>query len=469
MKRILVVFLLIFTYLLMAEEIAIFSKIQGGIFTEQDTLKNFHKVGDVIENNSIIYSQEDSYALVHYKFTNGTLRIFPNSAVNIVSIDSLNTKVSLSKGRILNDLKEKIKGSYTVETNSTVASVRGTAFEVFLTEEGTDINVVEGNVDVLNKISGQSHSLGANQRLISRNSGELVELTLEGNPISPREEGSEEIEEAPGDGEQSGVSDSDLPNLATSSLPAKPISITPVITTPVITNPDKAENEDVTKEQVSVNTKKDGMEVKEDSSSPYPIAVVLKVKGNLLLIRNKQELECPVGTLLENEDKLRTDDNSLALVKFVDNSSQIRVFSNSEVTINVEKDKEILNKSLKLDGGSILSNVNKKIVGKYSVSTTSTIASVRGTEFLVELKDGITRVIGFSGKVEVENKKSGEKSLVTKGNTVTSTEDGTVDRQETNDVPADVNEELQSIEYENTMKIKFENEDGSIKTIILEY
>ena len=321
MKRILVVFLLIFTYLLMAEEIAIFSKIQGGIFTEQDTLKNFHKVGDVIENNSIIYSQEDSYALVHYKFTNGTLRIFPNSAVNIVSIDSLNTKVSLSKGRILNDLKEKIKGSYTVETNSTVASVRGTAFEVFLTEEGTDINVVEGNVDVLNKISGQSHSLGANQRLISRNSGELVELTLEGNPISPREEGAEEIEEAPGDGEQSGVSDSDLPNLATSSLPAKPISITPVITTPVITNPDKAENEDVTKEQVSVNTKKDGMEVKEDSSSPYPIAVVLKVKGNLLLIRNKQELECPVGTLLENEDKLRTDDNSLALVKFVDNSS----------------------------------------------------------------------------------------------------------------------------------------------------
>ena len=85
------------------------------------------------------------------------------------------------------------------------------------------------------------------------------------------------------------------------------------------------------------------------------------------------------------------------------------------------------------------------------------------------MKDGITRVIGFSGKVEVENKKSGEKSLVTKGNTVTSTEDGTVDRQETNDVPADVNEELQSIEYENTMKIKFENEDGSIKTIILEY
>lgn len=469
MKRILVVFLLIFTYLIMAEEIAIFSKIQGGIFTEQDTLKNFHKVGDVIENNSIIYSQEDSYALVHYKFTNGTLRIFPNSAVSIVSIDSLNTKVSLSKGKILNDLKEKIKGSYTVETNSTVASVRGTAFEVFLTEEGTDINVVEGNVDVLNKISGQSHSLGANQRLISRNSGELVELTPEGNPISPREEGSGEIEEAPGEGDQSRDSDSDLPNLATTSIPAIPISNSQVISTPAIITPEKITKEEEVNDKVIENTIKEEMEVKEVTGASYPIAVVLKVKGELILIRNKQELECPVGTMLESDDKLRTDDNSLALVKFVDNSSQIRIFSNSEVTINVEKDKEILNKSLKLDGGSILSNVNKKIVGKYSVSTTSTIASVRGTEFLVELKDGITRVIGFSGKVEVENKKSGEKSLVTKGNTVTSTEDGTIDRQETNDVPVDVNEELQSIEYENTMKIKFENEDGSIKTIILEY
>lgn len=201
----------------------------------------------------------------------------------------------------------------------------------------------------------------------------------------------------------------------------------------------------------------------------YPIAVVLKVKGELSLVRDNQELACPVGTLLATNDEVRTDNNSLALIKFVDNSSQIRIFSNSQVVINVEKDKEQLLKSIDLESGSILSNVNKKIVGKYSVSTTSTIASVRGTEFLVEVEGEITRVTGFSGKVEVENRKSGEKSLVTKGTTVTSSEDGQLNRKATENVPKEVEEELQSVEYENSMRINFEKEDGSTKTIILDY
>lgn len=455
MKKTLTILLLVLACFLVAEEIAIFTKIQGEVYTEQDSLKIYYKVGDLIQNNSTIYSQENSYALVHYKFTNGTLRVFPNSTVNIMSVDSLNTQVSLSKGKILNDLKDKITGSYAVETNSTVASVRGTAFEVLITEEGTDVNVVGGTVDVLNKISGQTHSLGANQRLISRNNGELIELTPEGNPLPA----TEEIEDPTETGNQSNNSIPNLPNTGSAFLPKA--------TGVAILNPVKIADEIGEKsEEVAPKTEE---KEKKDSDSFYPVAVVLKIKGELVLMRNDKELECPVGTLLESNDMLRTDANSLALVKFVDNSSQIRIFSNSEVIINVEKDKDLLNKSLKLEGGSILSNVNSKVVGKYSVSTTSTIASVRGTEFLVELKDGITRVIGFSGKVEVENQKSGEKSLVTKGNTVTSTEDGELDRQLTEEIPTEVNEELQSIEYDNSMRINFENEDGSIKTIILDY
>ncbi len=450
MKKILTITLLLFACLMLAEDIAIFTKIQGEVYSVQDTTKTFHQQGDFIGNNSTIYSNADSYALLQYKFTNGSLRIFPNSVVSIISLDSLNTKVSLSGGKILNDLKDKITGSYTVETNSTVASVRGTAFEVFITEEGTDVKVVNGNVDVLNKISGKSHSLGANQRLISRNSGELIELTPEGNPLPAPEDEKEEPSESSNQSRNNNLSSPNVlsppPSALSSIMPTVVKTETPVKITP--------------KEEVKTES---------DTSEFYPIAVVLKIKGELLLIRNDQELECPVGTILQSNDKVRTADNSLALVKFVDNSSQIRIFSNSEVIINAEHDKELLNKNLDLKGGSILSNVNKKIVGKYSVSTSSTIASVRGTEFLVELIDGITRVIGFSGQVEVENKETGEKVMVTKGNTATSKEDGTLDRQETGEIPADVNEELQSIEYENTMKINFENEDGSIKTIILEY
>lgn len=203
--------------------------------------------------------------------------------------------------------------------------------------------------------------------------------------------------------------------------------------------------------------------------SAFPVAVVLKAKGDLILIRDKQELACPVGTALENSDKVRANDNSLALIKFVDNSSQIRLFSNSEVEINVTQEEGSLSKNIRLEGGSILSTVNNKIVGKYSVSTTSTIASVRGTQFLVELMDKVTKVTGFTGKVEVQNKKTGAITLVTKGNTAISHEDGALDRQETGKLDPEVEEEMELQKLENNLRIEFENKQGDNKTIILEY
>ncbi len=261
------------------------------------------------------------------------------------------------------------------------------------------------------------------------------------------------------------ISDNSDVNLFIFSSKGSPSS--PSSSQDVIIN--KPAKEEKKKEEPAKQVVKDKSELVKLDQNSFPIAIVLKIKGDLTLIRDSKELKCSVGTTLENKDIVRTNDNSLALIKFVDNSSQIRVFSNSEVLINAEQDREVLNKNLKLEDGSILSKVNSKITGKYSVSTTSTIASVRGTEFLVELTDGITKVTGFSGKVEVENVKTGEKMLVTKGDTVTSTGEGKIDRQKTEKIPEEVNEELQETETDNTMRIQFENEEGAIKTIILEF
>lgn len=456
----------------MAQEIAIFTKIQGDIYSQEDSVKTAYELGDSVENNTTVFSGQNSYALLHYKFNQGSLRVFPNSAVNIISLDSLSTQVRLTSGKILNDLKGKIKGTYTVETTSTVASVRGTAFEVILTDVGTDVNVVEGQVDVLNKISGKTHSLGANQRLISRNDGELIELTPEGKPIldeednQPQEDGEDSRTGSTSDGNSNQAGGNNL-NPSSLALPTISPSISPSVPTPgALPTIDKNNNDD---ERKDAEDKAKNQAEPEANSEAFPIAIVLKVKGELNLIRNNKNLACPVGTMLENNDILRTDSNSLALIKLVDNSSKLRLFSNSELVIKAEQDNNALDKNLDLEAGSILSTVNNKIAGKYSVSTTSTIASVRGTEFLVELKDGITKVTGFSGRVEVENRKSKEKVLVTKGNTASSSEDGQIDRQATEEVPAEVNEELETLEYENTMRIHFENEEGSKKTIILEY
>lgn len=463
---------------LIANDIAVFTRIKGDIFSTVDSLQVNYKVGDSISNNTTISSGNNSYALIFYKFTNGSLRVFPNSSINISAIDSLNTKITLNSGKILNDLKDKITGSYTVETNSTVASVRGTNFEVSLTNQGTQVSVVEGNVDVLNKISGKTHSLSANQSLISSDDGQIIERSIEkilpdrNQEQGKLESGSRSINLGP---------ISDLMVQSKEDIEKLKHVLSPIVSSHMeqsyssFATPYSKDKESSPEKPLVEVEKKEAADLSpkrlrgEAPNEDTPIAVVLKIKGILTLVRGQETLECPVGTLLRNSDIVRTDDQSLALIKMVDNSSKIRVFSNSQVLISASVDNELLNKELKLESGSILSTVNNKIAGKYSVSTTSTIASVRGTEFLVQLENGITKVVGFSGRVEVENKKTKEKSLVTKGNTVTSTEDGQIQRFETQEVPAEVNDELESTDYENTMRINFENEDGSIKTIILEY
>ena len=457
MKRLLTICFLIVALSLIAEDIGLFIKTQGAIFTEENSVRVLKKVGDPLENNTTLISGVDSYALLHYKYTDGSLRVFPNSMVNIVSVDDLNTKVTLTRGKVSNSLKEKITGSYAIETNSTVASVRGTEFEVELTTEGTDIKVDVGEVEVLNKISKQTQTLSANHRLLSTNGGKFVELTLDGDPVKSIEKSPDkkEIEKEPKVKDNSDVGGNKQINTPSPATPKPAPNI-------------KAE----VKKKTSTSEKADIQEPKQTqqpANNSFPVAVVLKVKGELTLIRNNKELACPVGTTLEDKDKIRTKENSLGLIKFVDNSSEIRLFSNSEVEINTEQENGSLDKNLRLEGGSLLSNVNKKIVGKYSVSTTSTIASVRGTEFLVELTaDGVTKVTGFSGRVEVENRKTGETTLVTKGNTASSSEDGTLDRQKTESVNPEVEEEIDQV-FENNIRIEFENEDGNTKTIILEY
>ena len=201
-----------------------------------------------------------------------------------------------------------------------------------------------------------------------------------------------------------------------------------------------------------------------------PIAVVLKVKGEFELLRADALTEFKTGTMLYSDDKIISKSSALALIKFVDNSGLIRVFPNSEIILNIDFTGKAMNKNIEVKSGSLFSRVNKTIVGKYDVSTKSAVASVRGTEFLVDLlEDGDTRVIGFSGKVEVKNVKSGETKLVTKGNTVFAGVDGELRRFETTETFPELKDLLQHVEKAKTMKIELKDSNGDIKTIIMEY
>ncbi len=136
-----------------------------------------------------------------------------------------------------------------------------------------------------------------------------------------------------------------------------------------------------------------------------PIAVIIKTKGELKLIRNSKETAATSGEALFNGDIVKSGKKSYAAIKFSDASSIVKLFPNSEITITAKKQKDKYNKNISLKIGNIWSKVTKK-TGKFDVETPTTVVSVKGTEFLVNFdpEQKITDVMTFRGVVLVKNK-----------------------------------------------------------------
>jgi hypothetical protein len=135
------------------------------------------------------------------------------------------------------------------------------------------------------------------------------------------------------------------------------------------------------------------------------IAVVLKVKGKVVISRGTQaqSLTLKRGSRLQDGDKLVTDKNSYAAVRFIDDASLLRIRANSTCTIKGKKDKNQVIKTVALEVGTILAKVTKQR-GKFEISTPTSVASVKGTEWITEQRyNGGTFYYGLGGIVEIIN------------------------------------------------------------------
>jgi len=135
------------------------------------------------------------------------------------------------------------------------------------------------------------------------------------------------------------------------------------------------------------------------------IAVVLKVKGKVSIARGTQATSITLkrGSRLENGDKLKTDKNSYAAVRFIDDASLLRIRANSICTIKGKKEKNQVIKNVFLEVGTILAKVTKQR-GKFEISTPTSVASVKGTEWITEQRyNGGTFYYGIGGVTEINN------------------------------------------------------------------
>lgn len=149
------------------------------------------------------------------------------------------------------------------------------------------------------------------------------------------------------------------------------------------------------------------------------VAVLAASKGKVSLERGKRDIKYKKGELLESQDILRTKAESFAAYKFIDASALIKLFSHSVVTIDATQMDGKLSKKVNIEHGSVLASV-KSGSGAFAVHTPSTVASVKGTEFMTRVDyAGNSTFIVTEGEVELQIKSTGETLSVAKGQTAT--------------------------------------------------
>ena len=200
-----------------------------------------------------------------------------------------------------------------------------------------------------------------------------------------------------------------------------------------------------------------------------PIAVAAKVRG-------ETELKVPGGDYapnlkrgkqINNKDWVRTKDDGYIALMFIDDKTLLKIRENSELEIKAVRSGAGLDKSIQMAFGKVKAEISPQLSGEFTISTPTSVASVKGTVlWIISTPDG-DQIIVTEGTVTVTNNESGETVTVTVGQTVTSNPDGTIDVTATppGGVPDDPGDDGEG----NQIIIKLENPDGNTKEVIIDY
>ena len=202
-----------------------------------------------------------------------------------------------------------------------------------------------------------------------------------------------------------------------------------------------------------------------------PIAIATKAMGTVDINKNAKPgyISLKAGTILEDGDGIRTGSDGFVLLIFIDDKSQLKVKGDSEVTISGKKIASAISKNIRMDNGTVRAEVNKQRKGEFVIQSTTSVASVKGTDFwFIANSEAGDMIIGLEGIVDLFNVISGLNVDVTAGNTGTSDSNGNIDVSETNQntIPEDPTEGDAPVG--DQIEIEFEGPNGEIKKLIID-
>ncbi len=203
------------------------------------------------------------------------------------------------------------------------------------------------------------------------------------------------------------------------------------------------------------------------------VGIAVKVSGTVKLVSAETSTETALnpGKPLDNEDKIITGDNSFTAIMYLDDKTLVKVMENSELTIRGSRGASGINKELDIAYGKLSAKIAKQKGNDFRISTPTSVASVKGTDLFISSNpiEGDLFVL-IEGLIEVINSITGETTQVKKGETATSTPDGSLDVSPTTEDDLEGFQDSDEPSEEGPQELRFEIQDdnGNIKQIIIQ-
>ena len=228
--------------------------------------------------------------------------------------------------------------------------------------------------------------------------------------------------------------------------------------------------------------------------SEQSLAIVTKSNGNVSY-KNYLKKEfintLNAGSELFNNDLVKTGSDGFVKFTYLDDGTTIKINKDSELYIRGQVSNKNINKRINMSNGLIKLDVSKQNQDEFVIITPTSVASVKGTSFILDSKEDGDNFYGYEGVVEVLNKESNQVVKLSKNLKIISKPDGMINseiitQQDVSildsfvELEEDVEIEQQQNESDdpgtdddspktNELRIKVLTPSGEEKTIIIKY
>ena len=202
------------------------------------------------------------------------------------------------------------------------------------------------------------------------------------------------------------------------------------------------------------------------------VAIAIKISGDVSVLYKGLNLEQVLkpGSPLSHQDKIKTGKNGYIALMYLDDKTVVKILGNSDLTISGDRSGNKINKSLDIKYGKIAANVKPQKGKEFRISTPTSVASVKGTEFAIQSDpssgDSFTLIEGL---IQVTNSITGESTQVQEGETAISTPDGSLNVAETTRDDLDGFDEASIEPPTQELRFEVEDENGNIKEILIKF